>query len=292
LFVVGGQLTGNGSVIAWMNTASANPMPLTVQLMLLSDVITPAYFPDIPSSQLAVVQNNTLTALYGYCELLKTQSLVTQCTAPNPDPPLPQPSVFGGMYQADDCGVENVANVFTGQMSCPSGYHYYRVGRILTPQSKCGAYQFVCLHDNMTADPQTAYGGAYQVTNTSLCKNPQSDIMYNPLTNGLSCPLGYTAVASARIYAPDANCPGTQYSCIRTNSTPIYETTAGFYQRPDSGSVDVVTNIFTGATSCPSGYCPAQRGRVLTPDSKVGSNLYACIACNLINITYSASWLH
>lgn len=52
---------------------------------------------------------------------------------------------FGGMYQRDDCGVNNIVNPLTGALACPAGFTGHRVGRVLAPESGCGANQILCI---------------------------------------------------------------------------------------------------------------------------------------------------
>ncbi|WP_157232090.1 hypothetical protein [Hyalangium minutum] len=51
---------------------------------------------------------------------------------------------LGGLYQVDDCGRNNVANPLTGTLSCPDGFATLQVGRVKTPESRCGANQYLC----------------------------------------------------------------------------------------------------------------------------------------------------
>ncbi len=52
---------------------------------------------------------------------------------------------YGGGYQVDDCGRDNVANPLGGGLGCPSGYHQANTGRIKAPESYCGANQYICV---------------------------------------------------------------------------------------------------------------------------------------------------
>ncbi len=52
---------------------------------------------------------------------------------------------YGGSYQIDDCGKNHVLNPLTGGLVCGYGFQARQVGRILTPESRCGANQYVCL---------------------------------------------------------------------------------------------------------------------------------------------------
>jgi len=56
----------------------------------------------------------------------------------------PEKMPIGGMYQADDCGRNSIFNPMTGSLGCPEGFTPVQMGRIQTPESLCGANQYVC----------------------------------------------------------------------------------------------------------------------------------------------------
>ena len=51
---------------------------------------------------------------------------------------------FGGLFQIDDCGRNNVVNPKTGGHHCPGGYTQTIIGRIKCPESGCGGQIFLC----------------------------------------------------------------------------------------------------------------------------------------------------
>jgi hypothetical protein len=279
MFVIGGQITQNGSVSSWAQTAAENPMPLSITIMPIEQILTPQYFPGIPASELQSKQSAMTTAVNRYCSWLQAQGVVAQCSAPGPDPPTPLGSIWGGFYQSDDCNKDNNVNPFTLALACPAGFNQHQIGRVTAPESKCGASQFVCLKDGLTSDPLQNYGGGYQVNDQG--KNN----LVNPLTGATTCPAGYIAVNTGRISEPELkNSGGNQFSCLNMNHVPTYESTAGFYQISDTNSVDRITNPFTSAPSCPPSYTAIQRGRTLAPEAKAGAAQFVCIANNLINL--------
>jgi hypothetical protein len=279
MFMVGGQLTQNGSLSAWANEAAVNPMPLTVTLIPLSELLTTAYFPKMAAADLHNKQVAMSTAVNSYCSWLQAQGVVPQCTAPGPDPPVPEGSIWGGFYQDDDCNKDNLNNPFTGALSCPAGFTQHKIGRVIAPESKCGANQFVCLMNNVKSDPLQNYGGGYQVN------DQHSQNLPNPLTGDVTCPPGYTAVNTGRVTEPELKGSGAnQMSCLNVAHVPTYESTAGFYQVTDTNSLDRIVNPFTSAPSCPPGYTAVQYGRTLAPEGKAGAAQYVCIASNLINL--------
>jgi hypothetical protein len=57
---------------------------------------------------------------------------------------LPGSMKFAGMYQIDPCGTDSVPNHFVGTMGCPAGYTAMRFARVVTPNSRCTATQYLC----------------------------------------------------------------------------------------------------------------------------------------------------
>jgi len=253
-------------------------MPLSITLIPLSELLTTDYFPGFSAAELASKQNAMTTALSSYCNWMLAQGRVSQCTAPGPDPPTPPGSIFAGFFQADDCNKNNYNNPFTNSLSCPTGFSSHQTGRILTPESKCGANQFVCLKDGVNKDPLNNYGGSYQTADIN------GETVVNPLTGQFSCPAGYTSVKTGRGMSPATKNGVTQYSCLNTAKNPTYESTAGFYQVGDINAEDRIVNPFTQAPSCPPTYCSVQYGRLMAPEAKSGAVQFVCIACNLVGL--------
>jgi len=280
VYSYGGKLPANGSVSAWLNTVTSNSLPLTSDFMPLSDVMDPLYITDFNVSALKIIQNNTQYCILNeYCPWLVSQGVVSQCTGLGPDAPLPPSSIFGGFYQADDAGKDNVLNSFTGRLACPQGYSFFVIGRIQAPESSYGATQYLCLLDGVQSDGQLNYGGGYQVAAES---HNDFGSRVNPLTGNLSCPLGYSSVLSAFCLTRSRiGIDISQYSCLNTSHVPTYETIGGFYMVDDSG-LSIALNVFTSAASCPVNYCAAPTGRVISTKG-MGGTPYVCIACNLLN---------
>jgi hypothetical protein len=122
---------------------------------------------------------------------------------------------FGGMFQVDDCGSNNVSNGLTDTLGCPYGYFADAIGRVLTPESKCGAWQYVCdtrpgESSNNPYYDKIRWGGQYQVDDCA------TNTMGNPLNSNLaSCPYPYKPVRYGRVRAPEGNqCGVNQYFCV------------------------------------------------------------------------------
>jgi hypothetical protein len=130
---------------------------------------------------------------------------------------------FGGIFQVDDCGVNNIGNAYNnGNLSCPRGFFQDDIGRVKAPESNCGATQYLCdarpneaggetFSDNISLGVNTLrWGGQYQQddcgTNTRV----------NPLTGGLSCPsVRYAPIRYGRVKGPEGGqCGVNQFVCI------------------------------------------------------------------------------
>jgi hypothetical protein len=284
IYSYGGKLPANGSVAAWLDTVYANSLPLTTDFMYISDLMDPFYISDFNATELKIIQANTINCMSNdYCKWLESEAVVFQCTGLGPDNPLPPKSIFGGIYQVDDCGKDNVDNTFTSAMACPEEYAPSFIGRVFAPESSCGAAQYLCLLIGIGSDGQHNYGGGYQLS-SQQSKDFQN--RNNPLTGSTSCPAGFTTVLSGTsnnragggIPALTIN----QYSCLNTSHIPTYESIGGFYSVDDKKTTHTV-NTFTNAPSCPVNYCAVQIGRVLI--GEIGGTQFVCIACNLLNTT-------
>ena len=75
----------DGKPETWMNSVINSPQPLTITLESL-DNLNPLkeYLKHKPR-----VLTNLKTALYEYCEVLKSEGYVASCKKPGPDPPIP-----------------------------------------------------------------------------------------------------------------------------------------------------------------------------------------------------------
>ena len=156
---------------------------------------------------------------------------------------------FGGMFQVDDCQVNTIGNRFNNnQTSCPPGFFQDWIGRVMAPESGCGANQFLC-----SARPEEA-GGATFENNVNLGVNTLrwggqyqvDDCGTNTINPG--CLLGYTAVAYGRVKGPEGGqCGVTQYVCVAVE--PPITVTAGTYGGNCGAPQGNVTAALTAACS-------------------------------------------
>ena len=126
--------------------------------------------------------------------------------------------VYGGMFQIDDCGTNNVVNPEANYtLGCPGGFTRSKFARVKAPESNCGATQYLC---SMTpgafsfSDPnfdKRRFGGAYQVDDCG-----QNNVN-NPLTGGTWCPAGYNWKLFGRAKAAEGSqCGMRQIVCEGT----------------------------------------------------------------------------
>lgn len=118
---------------------------------------------------------------------------------------------YGGMYQIDDCGRNNVGNPnYSGWLACPTGYSALKVARVMAPESGCGAWQYACITSGMNSGTWQYFGGTFQIDDCA------TNSLANFSTRGLYCPAGYTASVYGRVKGPESRCGVTQYSCTLT----------------------------------------------------------------------------
>ena len=118
---------------------------------------------------------------------------------------------YGGMFQIDDCGRNNVGNPnYYGWMACPTGYSALKVARVMAPESGCGAWQYACVTSGMNSGTWQYFGGTFQIDDCA------TNSLANFYTKGLYCPAGYTASVYGRVKGPESKCGVTQYSCTLT----------------------------------------------------------------------------
>eukprot|EP00743_Colponemidia_sp_Colp-15_P010019 GILK01010995.1.p1 GENE.GILK01010995.1~~GILK01010995.1.p1 ORF type:complete len:643 (+),score=91.46 GILK01010995.1:27-1931(+) len=182
---------------------------------------------------------------------------VGRCFSPN----------LGGFYQVDDCrSVDHVVNYYTGGLYCPTNYNAYSYGRILSPETKCGAVQYVCLRSMI--DPENTFGGIYQIGDRDGIGHRA-----NPMTGGLSCPAGYQELDVGRVIAPEPRYYGVrQMVCHGSVPPSVLQDYGGMYQLADRGvgcdGVDDRANPMTGGLSCPADFVPVTRGRIKIPEGR------------------------
>jgi hypothetical protein len=206
---------------------------------------------------------------------------------------------FGGSYPSD--GQVTTWTQSCAQNSLPIGYTIRPFSSFLTSnyfpkvvdlpkkvialnnalQDRCldlvskGFIQKVSTCTNTLTDPGvpklSVFGGLYSVGDCS----PDGNIV-NPYTKSLNCPLNYQSYQVGRAKFPDGRKCGTNiYMCVSALSDPL-DQFGGMYQKDDSGSRNSQNNPFTRSLSCPKGYLSIQYGRLRSPESGVGSNLYFC----------------
>jgi hypothetical protein len=123
---------------------------------------------------------------------------------------------IGGLFQIDDCGVDNITNLLMGGFSCPSGFFQAAIGRIVAPDTGCGATQYLCYarpdqRTNNAPYNDVRYGGRYQIDDCG------TSTAVNNLTGATSCPAPYVKVPYGRVKAPEGSqCGITQYMCLAT----------------------------------------------------------------------------
>lgn len=120
---------------------------------------------------------------------------------------------FGGAYQIDDCGRNNVGNFFqSGGFGCTAGYTAQAIGRVMGPESNCGGWQYICVAPPSTSYTQTQdrmrWGGQYQVDDCA------TNSRANPFTGATNCPHNYVPIQYGRVKGPEGRqCGVTQYYC-------------------------------------------------------------------------------
>jgi hypothetical protein len=219
----------------------------------------------------------------------------SDCTSTNPDClfsgfvadniTLPPVWTYGGSFQLDDRGWDNVGNAANSQASsCSSGYSQYPIAptadtgnRQLDPESMWGGNDFFCVKDRYPMLGPGGIAGMYQVDDCHV------DDVGNWINgNALSCPTvatefgqqSYTAVPIARVLAPESGCGAWQYVCVRGTSRDHYF--GGTFQIDDCRS-NTKNNPLTNAPSCPPGYARQQYGRVKGAEAdQCGVSQYWC----------------
>jgi hypothetical protein len=177
---------------------------------------------------------------------------------------------YGGGFQVGDCNRNNVNNPTTGTLSCPYGTSAYYAGRVLGPESRCGASQYMCLSYGYSLSNSWGFGGMYQVDD---CR--RNDVGNNLYNNWLACPTNFYPYAVGRIMAPESGCGAVQYACLSWRDGPQWAHPGGTFQIDDCARNNVA-NPFTGGTYCPSGYYARVHGRIKGPESRCGVTQYVC----------------
>lgn len=192
---------------------------------------------------------------------------------------------FGGMFQVDDCGTDSEPNptVNPGMygFACISSLwdNAAQFGRVLAPESHCGATQYLC-SSTFVLSGAPLFGGIYQQVDPTVA-DPNTDTVPNPITGTPQCPNEYQPsppTPIGRILTPETNFGATQYLCwapAGTNPVHVYHF-GGTYQVDDCGQA-TLANPITSTVGCPSGYTAGRYGRVKNPElSQCGVNQYLC----------------
>lgn len=273
LFVTGSQFPADGQAVTWANSAITEPGALTFQLISLDEVLTADLFAN--ASFFAAVQAALREALTDYCSVMVKRGALKNCNAPVDPTPTVRDISFGGMFEVDDCGKDNVINAWTGGLNCAAGYTPYRTARIKAPESSCGAVQLYCYRAPSSPDaPVPEFGGMYQVNDGHASDYP------NALNNNqFACPAGFNDFQIERALHPELHVGTNIHICLRNSLSPSSSVLGGFFQLTDLGFPDDnIVNPFTGAASCPLGYQGLQVGRIKVPEGKqAGANSYICM---------------
>lgn len=160
IFETGESFPENLNESIWVEQSKKNPMPLKITLKSLDNLLNTNFFPkDIHIEQ---KRKNLKKVMDNYCNYLLKNKIVNSCNGPLPDPPLPLPSNFGGMFQKDDKGQKNIPNPYTGDQNCMKGYTAYNISEFLTGSGNGTAKQYICI-SNLNFKPNGIYGGSYSV---------------------------------------------------------------------------------------------------------------------------------
>jgi len=245
---------------------------LKYELTSLADLLTSTAFPH--DGAIADKQASLRLALADYCEYVaKNLTELSSCDPPvDPAPVVPPERFFGGMFQVDDCGTNNVKNPMTGDLNCPTGFEIVTAARLTAPEgSACGALQSFCVLPASERSPQPTFGGTFQLDDDGRQAYP------NYITGSNNCPGGFNALRMERTLQPESNVGSWLYICLAP-FVPGKSQLGGFYQLSDLGCTDNVVNPFTGGPSCPQAYGAMQYGRILVPEQpQNGANAFVCV---------------
>jgi hypothetical protein len=189
---------------------------------------------------------------------------------------------FGGAFQMDDCNADTVPNSVTGGEGCLGApWETAQYGRVLTPETKCGANQFVCTKTKANPPDPLApkFGGMFQ--RVDPVADPITDKVPNPFTGDTTCPAPYHEVPIGRVLTPETEVGANQFVCEADAATVTPQTYhfGGTYQVDDCTALPGATrpNPLTGTLGCPAGYYGAPYGRVKNPEAPYcGINQFFC----------------
>lgn len=268
IYSIGSGIPPDGKAESWGVSCITDPQVVYYELGMISDLLKPQFFPQ--DSEIGVKKERLKTALGDYCNQLVKQGIVKDCGAPV-DPERSRDEVFGGIYQVDDCGGNNLGNALTGGLFCPRGHTPVIFSRFRAPETKCGAQQYYCV--DRSKIEHGSFGGMYQINDNGRGKygNPECG-------GGYCCPNNKTPYAIERVIHAEELCGSNIYICLSA-FVPGKSQIGGFYQLNDMGRANNnIFNPYTGSPSCPQGYKGIHTGRVKVPEgSKEGANVYMCI---------------
>jgi hypothetical protein len=269
-YISGAAFPADSSAASWsQSVADAVPVD-NLNVQLISSFLTPYYFS--METDILAKADALQAAVTDYCKALLVVNKLSSCDGAGSDPPFPSTSTFGGMFTETDGCASGYFNPLTGSNSCPGGYSAYAISRSLEPEGKCGQVSYLCLLS--TVDPQSAFGGVYQLADLDPANNRN-----NPMTGAPSCPAGYTSIPYGRVLTAEPNQWGaSQYYCFNTDVVLGATEIGGFYQTVDLGHTDdVVDNFYTGAAACPAGYVAYMLSRQYAPEARVGASQFICL---------------
>uniref|UniRef100_A0A915JBG1 Uncharacterized protein n=1 Tax=Romanomermis culicivorax TaxID=13658 RepID=A0A915JBG1_ROMCU len=179
-------------------------------------------------------------------------------------------SNFGGIYQVDICGVNNIVNPYTNDMNCPYGFQAPIESALVanSPGSRCTSSIFLCLNDK--DDPEQVFGGFYEYgTAAAFNRN-------NHLTNDTRCPDGYTSGVAARVATQLIPPSYKQYDAadwyIQNSIGGFYQIADGYAPFPNSFS-----NWITQSYACTPTYKSYKVAKIFAPNANVAATLYLCL---------------
>ena len=115
-YYVGGKLPANGSAVAWQT--SLGESPIIILNYNRTYLLTTDVFPDINPNDLKKKQDALYEALSIYCQQIASNYSFVYCAGLPPDLPLPDGSIFGGIYDYSSDNNYIINNIYTEQGSC------------------------------------------------------------------------------------------------------------------------------------------------------------------------------
>lgn len=268
-YSVGGKLPLNGSAETWQNSLFDSPMPIKITLQSIQNLLTPYLFPSISENDLSKKQQALYQGLQVYCMQVAQQYNETypfvDCAGLPPDLPLPNGSIFGGIYDYSTISEYNVANIYTGLGSCKNPVSQnkpYTIAKYAMCENNnlildnsvqmdiCLNISYINKTNNLLYDPMKYFGGIYT---TSCYDWPQYT---NIFTKNVSCPKGYKSQKIGQFVSVknDYSCNDNQmYYCYNPQTNVANSIIGGFFQSTPSPTYNV-NNQYTKIPQCPDGF--------------------------------------